>query len=126
MNEKEMMQEIAERAAEFQSRQRPEPESKFWTVNIGHILTIAVLVGGWAVQYGTQQQRMLQMETSQTEFKNLVARIDERGTSASQRVTYADAQLLEAQERRLQKLEEIHPRLIGLLDAITNRLGKDK
>lgn len=89
--------------------------NSFWQFNIGHAITVIVIVGGWLWYLSKAENRIGNLEMALERVVTLVEKIDEHGTTASQRGIYQETELSKANERRISSVEialrDISPKL---------------
>lgn len=90
-------------------------QNNFWSFNLGHALTILLLLISGVGVYFKLDQRLIAVELLASDNTRSIQAMDSHGTRASQQGIYAESETSKINERRLTALEatvrEMGPKL---------------
>jgi hypothetical protein len=92
----------------------------FWTINMGHIITLVayLLTGAYYVGHFRSENAALKQSVSTVQQD--VARIDREGSMYLQGLENNNARELQTHDKRLEKLEELVPKIANMEGTVNN------
>lgn len=79
----------------------------FWNFNIGHAITIGVMIVSIIGLYFKFDQRLTSVESLSMKMAERMEKMDENGTRGSQRGIYQDTEQVRMNRLRIEKLETV-------------------
>lgn len=92
----------------------------FWTINLGHLITLVAYLLTGAYYVGHFRSEMMAIKTKNSTLEQNISRIDREGSLYLRGLENANARELQTHDKRLEKLEELIPKIAGMEEKVNS------
>lgn len=104
--------------------EQPKKSNPFWYINIGHIMSAAIMAVTIFVGYGRLSERFETLAREVQANSLRIAEIDRSGTAASQQKVALDHQIIVNHDARIQRVEMAIEQILVMKEQIS-RMSED-